>query len=57
MEELQEEDSNAFKQANYLWKNARFPIYKQTETTFFPIGEEKFKAIVEELKKRKNLYF
>ena len=38
-------------------KNARFPIYKQTETTFFPIGEEKFKAIVEELKKRKNLYF
>ena len=57
MEELQEEDSNAFKQANYLWKNARFPIYKQTETTFFPIGEEKFKAIVEELKKAEKFIF
>ena len=27
------------------------PIYNHTETTYFPVGEEKFKAMVEELEK------
>ena len=57
MEELQNSDTAAFKQANYLWKNAGFPIYKHTETTFFPIGEDKFTVMVEELKKAEKFIF
>ncbi|MEG0506242.1 MAG: cardiolipin synthase [Longicatena sp.] len=57
MEELQIEDAVAHKQANYLWKNACFPIYGHTETTFFPIGEDKFKAMIPELKKAKKFIF
>lgn len=57
MESLQLEDPIAHKQANYLWHNAIFPIYRHTETTFFKIGEEKFAAMVEELKKAEKFIF
>lgn len=57
MEELEELDPVAHKQAKYLWKNADFPLYQRTETTFFPIGEAKFKAMVEELKKAEHFIF
>ena len=57
MEALEAEDPLAHKQANYLWKNAIFPIYNHTETTYFPVGEEKFKAMVEELKKAERFIF
>ena len=40
-----------------MWKNAIFPIYNHTETTYFPVGEEKFKAMVEELKKAESFIF
>lgn len=57
MESLEKEDPIAHKQANYLWKNAIFPIYNHTETTFYPIGEEMFAAIVDELKKAEKFIF
>lgn len=57
MEELKEEDSIIHKQANLLWKVADYPIYRNTETTFFPLGEDKFKALVKELKKAKKFIF
>lgn len=57
MEELEAQDPVAHKQANYLWKNAVFPIYNHTETTFFPIGEDMFDAMVEELQKAKSFIF
>ena len=57
MEELEDQDPVAYKQANYLWKNAMYPIYNHTETSFFPIGEDKFKAMVEELKKAEKFIF
>lgn len=57
MAELEVEDPIAHKQANYLWKNAIFPIYKNTETTFFPLGEIKFEAMVKELKKAEKYIF
>lgn len=57
MAELEKDDPIAHKQANYLWKNAIFPIYKNTETTFFPIGEDKFAAMIVELKKAKTFIF
>lgn len=57
MDELEQEDPIAHKQANYIWKNAYFPIYRHTETTFFPLGEDKFKAMTEELKKAERFIF
>lgn len=57
MEQLEIEDAIAHKQANYLWKNAIFPIYNHTETTFFATGEEKFAAMVEALKKAEKFIF
>lgn len=57
MEKLEREDPVAHKQANYLWKNAIFPIYDHTETTFFPVGEAKFEAMIEELKKAESFIF
>lgn len=57
MAELEKENLIAHKQANYLWKNAIFPIYNHTETTFFPLGEDKFDAMIEELKKAEKFIF
>lgn len=57
MDELIQTDPIAHKQANYIWKNAGFPIYKHTETTFFSIGEKKFEAMIIELKKAEKFIF
>lgn len=57
MDELGQVDPIAYKQANYLWNTAVFPIYKQTQTKFFTIGEEKFEAMLEELKKAEKFIF
>lgn len=57
MDDLELEDPIAHKQANYIWKNACFPIHKHTETTFFPVGEDKFEAMIEELKKAEKFIF
>lgn len=57
MDELKNEDPISFKQANYIWENADYPLYHHSETTFFPLGEDKFKAMVEELRKAKKFIF
>ncbi|MEG2306285.1 MAG: cardiolipin synthase [Erysipelotrichaceae bacterium] len=57
LKKLEVEDPIAHKQANYIWKNADFPIYGKTQTTFFSVGEEKFKAMVEELEKAERFIF
>lgn len=57
MDELKDENPIAFKQANYIWQNADYPLYGNTETTFFPLGEDKFEAMIIELKKAKKFIF
>ena len=42
LDDLKEHDPAAHKQARYVWKNAHFPIYDHTETTYFKVGEEKY---------------
>ncbi len=41
----------------YLNLSGNFPVYKNTEVTYFPFGEEKFKAMLEELKKAEKFIF
>lgn len=57
MDQLEEMDPVAHKQARYIWNNADFPMYHHTQATFFPIGEDKFEAMIEELKKAKSFIF
>ena len=41
----------------YVNRSGCFPIYKNTSTTFFPSGEAKFEAMLEELKKAEKFIF
>ena len=43
--------------ATYLGRSGCFPVYKNTEVRYFPSGEEKFAAMLEELKKAEHYIF
>lgn len=57
MERLEKIDPSAFKQANYLWKQADFPMYQNTTAKFFPLGEDKFEEMLIQLKQAKKFIF
>lgn len=57
LKELHELDKNTYKQANYLWKKAGFPLYRNGNTTFYASGEAKFEALCNDLRKAKNYIF
>ena len=41
----------------YLNRSGRFPVYENTEVEFFPLGEDKFNAMVSQLKKAEKFIF
>ncbi|MBR4622554.1 MAG: cardiolipin synthase [Ruminococcus sp.] len=41
----------------YLNRSGRFPIYENTEVKFFPLGEDKFNAMIPQLKAAKDFIF
>ncbi|MBR1599720.1 MAG: cardiolipin synthase [Lachnospiraceae bacterium] len=41
----------------YLNRSGCFPIYENTEVSFFPLGEDKFSAMLDELKKAEEYIF
>ena len=41
----------------YLNRSGRFPIYENTEVQFFPLGEDKFNAMIPALKSAKDFIF
>lgn len=43
--------------AYYLAHHMGFPTYRNTEVTYFPLGEDKFDALVPELKKARKYIF
>lgn len=57
IEVLDKENRTVEKQANYLFQYGGYPIYKNTQTTYFPIGEAKFKKMLEELEKAERFIF
>ena len=44
-------------QSGYILNYAKCPVYNNTETTYFKIGEEKFEALLRELKKAEKFIF
>ncbi|MGN0465267.1 MAG: cardiolipin synthase [Lachnospiraceae bacterium] len=57
LEELKREDLGIANQAKYIADKAKFPIYKNTTTQYYTIGEEYFEALKTELKKAKHYIF
>ena len=56
-EELKDIDLRYYKMANVLYNNTHLPFYKNTYTTFYPDGEIKFQALLEELRKAEKYIF
>lgn len=43
--------------SHYLCQHVGFPTYRNTEVTYFPLGEDKFKALLPELEKARKFIF
>lgn len=56
-DKLSELNEPARKQADYLFRFGGYPVYESSDTTYFPTGEDKFKAMLEELEKAKRFIF
>ncbi len=57
LKSLEQEDKKACKLANYVNKYGSFPIYQNTTVEYFSSGEEKFEAMIRELKKAERFIF
>ena len=57
LEELKKDGGDVDDLVHYLNRTGCFPAYKNTEVTFFPLGEFKFEAMLEELKKAERFIF
>lgn len=57
IENLALENEGTANLAHYLRLNGNYPVYQQTETTYFSSGEEKFVALLNELEKAKHFIF
>ena len=57
LEKLSGDPSGTDDLATYLNRSGCFPVCDKTETTFFPLGEDKFAAMLEELKKAEKFIF
>ncbi|MBQ3701743.1 MAG: cardiolipin synthase [Oscillospiraceae bacterium] len=55
--ELEHDGSGTDDLCRYLKRSGCFPLYDHTEVTYFPSGEEKFKAMLEEMEKAEKFIF
>lgn len=55
--ELQMDDPEIANLARYMEKWAGYPVYKNSTVKYFPIGEEKFKELVYQLKQAEHFIF
>jgi cardiolipin synthase len=57
MKELEEDGSGLDDLSVYLQRSGCFPVYDNTEVQYFPLGEYKFAAMLEELRKAEKYIF
>lgn len=55
--EIKELSKSASVQSTYISKFAGYPVYKNTSVKYFPLGEDNFKVLCEELEKAKRFIF
>lgn len=54
---LREKDPLAFKQAHYMETYAHSPLFQNTDTEYFAVGEDMFERMKEEMRKAKRYIF
>lgn len=54
---LRDDTSGALRQSRYLSEQMGFPAYHNTETVFFPVGEDMFGAMKQEMRKAQHFIF
>ena len=54
---LENDLSGSLSMSRYLKRSGCFPIYENTEVTYFPSGEDKFQAVLRELQKAEHYIF
>ena len=54
---LEKADKGTARLARYVHKNGNFPVYQNTRVKYFPLGEDKFAAMLEELEKAEKFIF
>ena len=57
IDDLREQDTDAWLQANYLYDTAGMPCHGNSKTTYYPIGEEFQTALLDELRKAEQFIF
>ena len=57
LKDLGWDESGLREMSKYLSTTGDFPIYKNTEVTYFSCGEEKFEALIPELEKAEHFIF
>ncbi|MGN1344729.1 MAG: PLDc N-terminal domain-containing protein, partial [Traorella sp.] len=56
-DELNEKSINAARLVKYVNRNSCHPVYNNTKVTYFPLGEDKWKEMLNQLKKAKEFIF
>lgn len=57
IENLKKESLHMTRLANYMNQRGGYPIYQNTEVTYFPLGEDKFEEMKKQLKTAKKFIF
>ena len=55
--EIEHDGSGTDDLSRYLNQSGCFPVFDKTQVTFFPLGEKKFEAMLEELEKAEKFIF
>ena len=56
-EALKASDAGTAGLADYVHKNGNSLVYQNTDVTYFPLGEDKFEAMIRELEQAENFIF
>ncbi len=57
MEQLMQQDRRTAQLARYIWETEKYPVYRNTEVTYFSGGEEKFVELKKQLLAAKKFIF
>ena len=56
-EQLNRQDRRMGNLSRYIYTKGGFPTYQNSSVKYFPLGEDKFKTLVEELEKAEKFIF
>ncbi len=57
LKEIQAQDPTAAGNIRYIGEFGPYPVWKNTEVTYYPLGEQMFSAMLEDLKKAEHYIF